>query len=260
VHALRLRLLSKPKLSKGSRVAARMWLPAKSTDARKPGPLWKPFARLSPAFQAIDPANVLSGKRVMQNIGVNIGYARVSTEEQNLDLQRQALEAAGCEKIFEDHGVSGAAVERPGLTGALAAAQSGDVLVVWKLDRLGRSLPHLIDVITGLRDAGIGFRSLQEQIDTTSAGGRFYFHMLAALAEFERELIGERTTAGMASARRRGKHVGRPRKLTPQQLAHARELIESGEETRAGVAALFGVNVTTLRRGLQSRDIVSRRQ
>jgi DNA invertase Pin-like site-specific DNA recombinase len=95
--------------------------------------------------------------------------------------------------------VSGAAVERPSLADALSAAQGGDVLVVWKLDRLGRSLPHLIEVITGLRDGGIGFRSLQEQIDTTSAGGRFYFHMLAALAEFERELIGKRTKAGMAS-------------------------------------------------------------
>lgn len=185
-------------------------------------------------------------------MGVNIGYARVSTEEQHLDLQLQALELAGCARIFEDPGVSGAARERPGLGGAIAAAKAGDVLVVWKLDRLGRSLPHLIDVINSLREAGIGFRSLQEQIDTTSAGGRFYLHILAALAEFERELIGERTKAGMASARRRGKHVGRPRKLTAQQLAHARTLIGSGEETRAGVAALFGVNVATLRRSLKT--------
>jgi DNA invertase Pin-like site-specific DNA recombinase len=182
--------------------------------------------------------------------GMNIGYARVSTEEQNLDLQLQALEAAGCKNIYEDHGVSGAAVERPGLAKALAAAQGGDVLVVWKLDRLGRSLPHLVEVINSLREAGIGFRSLSEQIDTTSAGGRFYFHMLAALAEFEREMISERTKAGMASARRRGKHVGRPRKLSAQQLAHARELIKSDKETRASVAALLGVDVATLRRAL----------
>jgi DNA invertase Pin-like site-specific DNA recombinase len=185
---------------------------------------------------------------------MNIGYARVSTEEQNLDLQLQALEAAGCGKIFEDHGISGAAAERPGLAGALATAREGDVLTVWKLDRLGRSLPHLISVITGLRDAGIGFRSLQEQIDTTSAGGRFYLHILAALAEFERELIGERTKAGMASARRRGVHIGRPRKLTDQQLAHARELIGSGEKTRADVAALFDVDVATLRRALSQAE------
>lgn len=190
---------------------------------------------------------------------MNIGYARVSTEEQNLDLQRQALEAAGCEKIFEDHGVSGAATERPGLAAALAASGNGDMLVVWKLDRLGRSLPHLIDVITGLRDAGIGFRSLQEQIDTTSAGGRFYLHILAALAEFERELIAERTKAGMASARRRGIHIGRPRKLTTQQIAHARELIASGEETQAGAAALFGVNLATLRRALRVETSASQR-
>lgn len=182
--------------------------------------------------------------------GMDIGYARVSTEEQNLDLQRQALEAAGCKNIYEDHGISGAAVERPGLADALAAAQCGDVLVVWKLDRLGRSLPHLVEVINGLRDAGIGFRSLQEQIDTTSAGGRFYFHMLAALAEFEREMISERTRAGMASAKRRGKHVGRPPKLSEHQITHARELIRTGEETRAGAAALLGVDVATLRRAL----------
>ncbi len=105
---------------------------------------------------------------------MKIGYARVSTEEQNLDLQRQALEAAGCEKIYEDHGVSGAAIERPGLADARARAKPGDVLVVWRLDRLGRSLPHLIEAMNSLREAGIGFCSLQEQIDTTSAGGRFY--------------------------------------------------------------------------------------
>lgn len=182
--------------------------------------------------------------------GMDIGYARVSTEEQNLDLQRQALEAAGCKYIYEDHGVSGAAIERPGLADALAAAHAGDVLTVWKLDRLGRSLPHLVETINGLRQAGVGFRSLQEQIDTTSAGGRFYFHMLAALAEFERELISERTKAGMAAAKRRGKHIGRPRKLTAQQLDHARELIKEGKETRASIAALLNVDVTTLRRAL----------
>ncbi len=184
-------------------------------------------------------------------VGMNIGYARVSTDEQNLDLQLQALKAAGCKKIHEDHGVSGAAIERPGLTRALAGAQSGDVLVVWKLDRLGRSLPHLVEVINGLREAGVGFRSLQEQIDTTSAGSRFYLHILAALAEFEREMISELTRASMASARRRGKHIGRPRKLSAQQVTHARELIDSGLETRAAVAALFGVDVATLRRALR---------
>ena len=172
-------------------------------------------------------------------------------------MQIKALKATGGEKIFEDRGISGAAIERPGLAAAITKADKGDVLVVWRLDRLGRSLPHLIEVITGLRERGIGFHSLQEQIDTTSAGGRFYFHMLGALAEFERELISERTKAGMASARRRGKHIGRPRKLTAQQVTHARELIGSGKETRAAVASLFGVNVATLRRAL-AEDVSSR--
>lgn len=182
--------------------------------------------------------------------GMNIGYARVSTDEQNLELQIHALQAAGCEAVFEDRGISGAAVERPGLRDALAHARKGDVLVVWRLDRLGRSLPHLVEVINGLRASGVGFRSLQEQIDTTSAGGRFYLHILASLAEFERELISERTKAGMASARRRGKSIGRPRKLTRQQIHHARDMVESGRETRASMAELFGVDVATLRRAL----------
>ena len=136
----------------------------------------------------------------------------------------------------------------------LFAAGPGDVLVVWKLDRLGRSLPHLVEVINGLRESGIGFRSLQEQIDTTSAGGRFYLHLLAALAEFERELISERTKAGMAAARRRGIHVGRPRKLSEQQVAHARALAESGTETLARIAARLKVDVTTLRRALGRKE------
>ncbi len=182
---------------------------------------------------------------------MNIGYARVSTEEQNLDLQLHALSGAACGTIHEDHGVSGAAADRPGLSAALAQAGQGDVLVVWKLDRLGRSLPHLVQVINDLRKAGVGFRSLQEQIDTTSAGGRFYLHILASLAEFERELISERTRAGMESARRRGKHIGRLRKLSPQQIDHARSMVESGRETRAAMAELFGVDVATLRRAMR---------
>ncbi|MFB3119224.1 MAG: recombinase family protein [Stenotrophomonas maltophilia] len=135
-----------------------------------------------------------------------------------------------------------------------AGAGNGDVLVVWRLDRLGRSLIHLVEVINGLRDAGIGFRSLQEQIDTTSAGGRFYLHILAALAEFERELISERTRAGMEAARRNGQHLGRPRKLTPQQVTMARHMIESRKETRRAVADRFDVDVATLRRALTSYE------
>src|SRR3546814_5055037 len=133
----------------------------------------------------------------------------------------------------------------------LVRSNPGDSLVVWKLDRLGRSLPHLIEVITGLREAGVGFCSLQEQIDTTSAGGRFYLHILAALAEFERELISERTLAGMKAARRRGVHLGRPPKLGTDQLEAAREMIAAGDMTRAKIAALLGVSPKTLWRALQ---------
>lgn len=182
---------------------------------------------------------------------MKIGYARVSTDEQCLDLQRQSLEAAGCETVYQDHGVSGAAAERQGLTDALSRVGEGDVLVVWKLDRLGRSLAHLIHVIDGLGKTGAGFVSLSENIDTTTAGGRLIFHMMGALAEFERSLIGERTAAGMKAAKRRGKHVGRPRALTEHQISHARALINAGQETRAGVAELLGVDVATLRRALK---------
>lgn len=180
---------------------------------------------------------------------MKIGYMRVSTDEQNLDLQRQALHDAGCETIYEDRGISGAALERRGLGEALEAIQEGDVLVVWKLDRLGRSLPHLIDTITSLRDRGIGFHSLQEQIDTTSAGGRFYMHILAALAEFEREMIGDRTKAGMKAARRRGARIGRPHKLAPFQVEEAKKMVAEGR-TRREVAALFSVSALTLRRAI----------
>jgi len=181
---------------------------------------------------------------------VRIGYARVSTEEQNLDLQKQALKAAGCKVIIEDQGISGGQVMRPGLAEALGRLKKGDVLVVWRLDRLGRSLAHLIEIIDGIGKAGVGFASVTEAIDTTTAGGRLVFHMMGALAEFERGLIAERTTAGMKAAKRRGKHVGRPRKLTRPQVQHAKELIASGKESRGAVAELFGVDVKTLRRAL----------
>ncbi|HZK82059.1 MAG TPA: recombinase family protein [Humisphaera sp.] len=152
--------------------------------------------------------------------------------------------------VIEDQGVTGAARERPGLSEALAKLKKGDVLVVWRLDRLGRLLAHLIEIIDGIGNAGAGFASLSESIDTTTAGGRLVFHMMDALAEFERSLIADRTRAGMKAAKRRGKHVGRPARLTRHQFAHARELIASGKETRAGAAALLSVDVKTLRRAL----------
>jgi len=182
---------------------------------------------------------------------MTIGYARVSTDEQNLDLQRQALTAAGCETIYEDRGISGAAPIRPGLDQALQAVQPGDVLTVWKLDRLGRSLPHLIHIIDGLGKAGAGFASLSENIDTTTAGGQLVFHMMGALAEFERSLIGERTRAGMQAAKRRGKQVGRPPGLSAAQLSHARELRNEGR-TLSEIAELTGVHPRTVSRAFKA--------
>jgi DNA invertase Pin-like site-specific DNA recombinase len=181
---------------------------------------------------------------------MKIGYARVSTEEQNLDLQRHALIAAGCETVYEDAGVPGAAMERPGLAKALSRIKSGDVLVVWKLDRLSRSLRHLIEIIGDLEKAGAGFQCIDDDINTTTPGGRLVFQLMGALAEFEREMIRSRTRAGMQAARRRGVHVGRPSKLTAHQVEHARELIGRGGKTRGEVAALLGVAPKTLWRAL----------
>src|ERR671932_1025163 len=148
---------------------------------------------------------------------MNIGYARVSTDEQNLDLQRDALKKAECKKIFEDQ-VSGTKDRRPGLEQALSHLRSGDTLVVWRLDRLGRSLRHLIDTVTDLQEKGVGFKSLTEAIDTRTSGGKLVFHIFGALAEFEREIIRERTKAGLTAARSRGKTGGRPKALTEKQV------------------------------------------
>jgi DNA invertase Pin-like site-specific DNA recombinase len=152
-----------------------------------------------------------------------VGYARVSTQEQNLDLQQDALDKAGCEKTFTDV-VSGVQVERAGLKEALAYCREGDTLVVWKLDRLGRSLQHLIEALQELQQRGIGFKSLQESIDTTTSGGKLIFHVFGALAEFERDIIRERTMAGLASARARGRKGGRPRAMTETKAEMARTL------------------------------------
>lgn len=179
---------------------------------------------------------------------MKIGYARVSTDDQNLDLQNGALTAAGCGKVFSDQ-VSGVASRRPGLDAALKACGEGDVLVVWRLDRLGRSLSHLIDVIQDLGTRGVGFQSLTENIDTTTAGGRLVFHLMGAISEFERALIVERTQAGIAAAKKRGKHLGRPRALSAAQVRQARALIEGGEDASA-IAGSFGVSRSTLYRAM----------
>src|SRR3954453_8312875 len=147
-----------------------------------------------------------------------IGYARVSTIDQTLALQKDALEKAGCSKIFTDT-ASGSIADRRGLEEAIGQLRSGDVLVVWRLDRLGRSPRHLIETITRLHDRGIGFKSLTEQIDTTTSGGKLIFHIFGALAEFERDMIQERTQAGLQAARARGNFGGRPKAITPRKMA-----------------------------------------
>ena len=156
-----------------------------------------------------------------------IGYARVSTHDQNLDLQKDALQKAGCEKIFVDE-VSGAAASRPGLQQAMDALREGDVLVVWRLDRLGRSLRNLLELVAQLEERKVGFRSLQESMDTSSSGGKLIFHVFGALAEFERNLIRDRTNAGLASARARGRTGGRPKKLDEKQRQLAMRLYNEG--------------------------------
>jgi DNA invertase Pin-like site-specific DNA recombinase len=177
---------------------------------------------------------------------MRVGYARVSTTDQTNDPQRQALQAAGCATIFEDT-ATGANTSRAGLTQALAKLASGDVLIVWKLDRLGRSLPDLLALIRQIEAKGAGFRSLTEAIDTTSTGGRLIFHLFAALAEFERDLIVERTRAGLAAAKRRGAKLGRRHKLTDEQVRHAEILIAQGQGA-ARVARSLDVDPATLRR------------
>jgi len=178
-----------------------------------------------------------------------IGYERVSTDDQNLALQHDALQAAGCEKIFADK-MSGAQADRPGLKEALAFARQGDTLVVWRLDRLGRSLKDLMALIEGLEQRHIGFRSLQESIDTTSSGGKLIFHMFGALAEFECNLIRERTQAGLQAARARGRKGGRQPKLTPQQIDVGRALAADPKRSVTAICAHLGISRPTYYRYL----------
>lgn len=175
-----------------------------------------------------------------------IGYARVSKDDQNLHLQRDALQKAGCEKIFEDK-ASGAVTSRPGLDDALSHLREGDCLVIWKLDRLGRTVKGLVDLVHDLERRGVQFQSITDRIDTTSPGGRFFFHVMSGLAQMERELIAERTRAGLAAARARGRLGGRKRKMTDSKVASARNLLASGTPP-AEVAKNLGVSVPTLYR------------
>jgi DNA invertase Pin-like site-specific DNA recombinase len=179
-----------------------------------------------------------------------IGYARVSTLDQTLALQEDALQAAGCEQLYTDT-ASGALTDRPGLTQALSHLRPGDTLVVWRLDRLGRSLKHLIETVTALSDRGVGFRSLQEQIDTTTSGGKLIFHVFGALAEFERDIIRERTHAGLAAARARGRLFGRPRVLSSQQVKQLRSLAQDDRNTVSEICHTLGISRATFYRYLK---------
>ena len=181
-----------------------------------------------------------------------IGYARVSTHEQTLDLQQDALTKAGCTKSFTDT-ASGAKTERKGLEEALNYVRKGDTLVVWRLDRLGRSLPHLITTMTDLLERGSGFKSLTENIDTTTSGGKLIFHIFGALAEFERNLIKERTQAGLMAARARGRRGGRPKALTAKQLSIARDLYEKRHPI-ADICRTLKISRATLYRSIKSGE------
>jgi DNA invertase Pin-like site-specific DNA recombinase len=182
-------------------------------------------------------------------MGDLLGYARVSTTEQKAHLQTDALKKAGCIRVWTDK-ASGSLDHRPKLEAVLDHLRPGDSLVVWRLDRLGRNLRHLIATVNDLAATGVGFQSLTEGIDTTTPSGRLTFHLFGALAEFERELIRERTTAGLAAARARGRNGGRPRAMTPEKLAVARQMYEGRGHTLAAIGAVVGVSRSTLYRHL----------
>lgn len=176
-----------------------------------------------------------------------VGYARVSTQEQTLDLQKDALEKIGCTEVFTDV-ISGAKAERKGLKEALDYVREGDTLVVWRLDRLGRSPKHLIETITKLNNRKIGFKSITENIDTTTSGGKLIFHIFGALAEFERDIIRERTNAGLLAARARGRKGGRPKSLTGKKVAMAQELYNNKQNAIADICKTLGISRATLYR------------
>ena len=182
-------------------------------------------------------------------MGDLLGYARVSTTEQKAHLQTDALKKAGCIRVWTDK-ASGSLDHRPKLEAVLDHLRPGDTLVVWRLDRLGRNLRHLIATVNDLTAGGVAFKSLTEGIDTTTTAGRLTFHLFGALAEFERELIRERTVAGLAAARARGRSGGRPRVMTPEKLAVARQMYNSRRHNLATIAATVGVSRSTLYRHL----------
>lgn len=184
---------------------------------------------------------------------MRVGYARISTDDQTLNLQLDSMERAGCERVFRDV-MSGAKADRPGLREALEYVRSGDTLVVWRLDRLGRSLSSLIELMNNLRERGVSFQSLTEQIDTSTANGKLIFHVFGALAEFERDLIRERTKAGLAAARARGRLGGRPRALnSPDKIAIARSLHQNSQHTIREICQTMRISKATLYRYLKAK-------
>lgn len=178
---------------------------------------------------------------------VKVGYTRTSKKEQNPDLQRRELEAFGCERIFEEQ-ISSRKADRPKLRAALDYCREGDALVVWKLDRFGRSLKELIELVNGLKDRGVGFRSLRESLDTTTPGGKLVFHVFASIAEFERDVIRERTMAGLEAARMRGRRGGRKRALDERQVRLACSLMKDRANSVKDVCEALGISRATLYR------------
>ena len=182
-----------------------------------------------------------------------VGYARVSTQDQTLDLQKDALEAAGCDRIYEDLGVSGSQAERPGLTQALEYVREGDTLVIWRLDRLGRNLKHLISTVEALKERGVHFVSLKESIDTSTATGRLVFHIFCSLAEFERDLTRERVQAGLVAARARGRLGGRPAALSEEQIKVGVALAKDRSLSVKAICEQLGCSRSTYYRQIASR-------
>lgn len=228
---------------------AKMTVFASSAYLHQKQPSYAPLMSCKTLSQNLCCAELASDELCNTEKTMLIGYARVSTVDQDLSLQQDALIKAGCEKIFEDK-ASGTLADRPGLELALSHLRKDDVLIVWKLDRVGRSLKHIVEFITKLNARDVQFRSLTESIDTTTAAGRFFFHITAALAQMERDLIAERTNAGLQAARARGRLGGRRPKLNPEQLEHARELIAAGKPVK-DVARLLNVDRSTLFRQIK---------
>lgn len=185
-----------------------------------------------------------------------IGYARVSTQDQNSELQVDALEKAGAEQVFQER-VTGKLRERPELSQCLRTLRKGDILVVWKLDRLARSLKDLVEIVQDIHDREIGFKSLTESIDTTSSGGRLVFHIFGALAEFEHDLIRERTIAGLKAARARGRNGGRKPAMSEADVKKAAAMLSDPQITKTEVAAHFGVTRTTLNASLSRMGLAA---